>query len=93
MKTVLSALKSFNHKFFSKLFARKYEKILRNTLCIGVGGSFDVWSGVVKRAPIFFQKIGCEWLYRVLTQPARIKRIFPTLPMFLFRVIIKRDDI
>ena len=72
-----------------ELFIRKYKEMFANSICIGVGGSFDVWSGVTKRAPKIFQQLGCEWLYRVLKQPSRIKRIFPTLPMFLFRVIIK----
>ncbi len=44
-------------------------------LTIGVGGSFDVWSGRIKRAPIFVQKLGLEWLYRMLIQPSRVVRI------------------
>lgn len=72
-----------------ELFITKYKEKFTSGIFVGVGGSFDVWSGMTKRAPIFFQKIGCEWLYRVVTQPSRFKRIFPTLPRFLFRVIIK----
>lgn len=64
--------------------ARKY---LPNTLMIGVGGSFDVWSGEVERAPEVYQKLGLEWLYRTLKEPQRFKRIFPTLPRFILRVI------
>ncbi len=44
-------------------------------LCIGVGGTFDVWSGRVKRAPKLIQKMGIEWLYRIIIQPSRIVRI------------------
>lgn len=72
-----------------ELFITKYKEKFTSGIFVGVGGSFDVWSGITKRAPVFFQKIGCEWLYRVATQPSRFKRIFPTLPRFLFRVIIK----
>ena len=54
---------------------------------IGIGGSLDVWSGKVKRAPNAFQALGLEWLYRTISQPARIKRIFPTLPMFIIKAI------
>ncbi len=72
-----------------EIFIAKYKEQLSGKLMIGVGGSFDVWSGKVKRAPIFFRKLGCEWLYRLITQPSRFKRIFPTLPLFLFRVIIE----
>lgn len=71
-------------------FTNKSKEKLPNTTFIGVGGSFDVWSGEVQRAPMFFRKIGCEWLYRVLKQPSRFKRIFPTLPLFLVKVIIEK---
>lgn len=64
--------------------------ILPSTLMIGIGGSFDVWSGVVKRAPKIWQKLGLEWLYRTITQPERIKRIFPTLPIFVYNVVKER---
>ena len=65
-----------------------YKKILKNTIMIGVGGSFDVFSGVVKRAPMFFQKTSLEWFYRLMIQPSRFSRIFPALPLFLVRVIL-----
>lgn len=65
-----------------------YKKILKSTIMIGVGGSFDVYSGVTKRAPIFFQKTSLEWFYRLVTQPSRFSRIFPALPLFFVRVIL-----
>ncbi len=40
----------------------------------GLGGSFDVYTGNVKRAPAFFVKLGLEWFYRLIRQPARIGR-------------------
>lgn len=69
-------------------FIRDARKLLPQSLMIGVGGSFDVWSGEVKRAPWIFQKLGLEWLYRTVKEPWRFKRIFPTLPRFLFRVLL-----
>ena len=39
---------------------------------MGVGGSFDVVSGLVKRAPLWMQKIGMEWLYRFAQEPRRM---------------------
>ena len=42
---------------------------------IGLGGSFDVWSGKIRRAPRFFCDHGLEWLYRSLSRPSRIGRI------------------
>ena len=64
--------------------------IIKNAIWIGVGGSFDVWSGIVKRAPVIYRKLGLEWLYRVIDNPKRISRIFPTLPIFLYRVIMNK---
>lgn len=61
------------------------KKVLKPALMIGIGGSLDVWSGNVKRAPRILQKLGLEWLYRTMLQPSRIKRIFPTLPLFLIK--------
>lgn len=66
-------------------FIYNAKKVLKPALMIGIGGSLDVWSGNVKRAPKIFQKLGLEWLYRTLLQPSRIKRIFPTLPLFLIK--------
>ena len=43
-------------------------------IIIGVGGSFDVWSGRIPRAPKVFQKLGLEWFFRLLRQPKRIWR-------------------
>lgn len=68
------------------------KKVLNPCLMIGIGGSLDVWSGTVKRAPKIFQKIGLEWLYRTVSQPSRIKRIFPTLPMFLIKVLCHKNN-
>ena len=52
----------------------------------GVGGSFDVISGRLNRAPAFFQKLGMEWFYRLLKEPWRWKRQL-ILPKFLIKVI------
>lgn len=71
-------------------FIAKAKEILPYGLMVGVGGSFDVWSGVVERAPKIYQKLGLEWLYRTVKQPERFKRIFPTLPLFVLRVLKER---
>jgi len=52
----------------------RYKSRLNCKILMGVGGSFDVLSGKVPRAPKFFQKIGMEWLFRLLRQPKRIWR-------------------
>lgn len=72
-------------------FIYNAKKVLNPALMIGIGGSLDVWSGMVKRAPKLFQTMGLEWLYRTITQPSRIRRIFPTLPVFLIKSLTKRS--
>lgn len=52
---------------------------------IGVGGSFDVIAGTVKRAPKIWQKIHLEWLYRLLKQPSRFGRML-SIPRFMMKV-------
>ncbi len=48
-------------------------------LYMGVGGTYDVFTGHVKRAPKIWQNMGLEWLYRLLSQPSRIRRQFKLL--------------
>jgi N-acetylglucosaminyldiphosphoundecaprenol N-acetyl-beta-D-mannosaminyltransferase len=52
---------------------------------IGVGGSFDVMAGVVKRAPEIWQKLNLEWFYRLLNQPSRWRRML-AIPQFVLKV-------
>ncbi len=80
---ILVALGSPKQEFFIKALKSRLPK----SLMIGLGGSFDVWAGVVKRAPKIYQKLGLEWLYRTVKEPQRLKRIFPTLPLFLLKVL------
>lgn len=77
---------------FAALGYPKQEKLLallrRNevpALMMGVGGSFDVFAGAVKRAPETFQKSHLEWFYRLVTNPSRFRRMM-VLPQFAMRV-------
>lgn len=45
-----------------------------DALYMGVGGTYDVFTGHVKRAPKIWQRMGLEWLYRLISQPSRLKR-------------------
>jgi len=58
-------------------------------LCVGLGGSLDVFAGKVRRAPVLFQKLGLEWLYRLIREPRRLKRSLK-LPLFVFAVMMAR---
>lgn len=84
-KFVAVALGAPKQEFFIKKCIEKHP----NAVYIGVGGSFDVWAGKVERAPKIFRVFGCEWLYRTLKQPERIKRIYKTLPIYLIKIIIE----
>ena len=53
---------------------------------IGVGGTFDVMAGVVKRAPKWMQRAKLEWLFRAMLQPSRAGRLI-ALPKFVFKVV------
>lgn len=54
-------------------FLYQNREILKNVnFIMGVGGSFDVIAGKVKRAPLWMQKSGLEWFYRVLQEPGRM---------------------
>jgi N-acetylglucosaminyldiphosphoundecaprenol N-acetyl-beta-D-mannosaminyltransferase len=58
---------------------------LNVNLAMGVGGTFDFWSGKVRRAPGWLRAWGLEWLYRLITQPWRIRRQL-TLLKFIWLV-------
>jgi exopolysaccharide biosynthesis WecB/TagA/CpsF family protein len=57
---------------------------------VGVGGLFDYEAGVVSRPPLLIQRLGLEWLYRLFTQPHRLRRIWRATGLFLYHVICWR---
>lgn len=67
------------------------EELLKHhkALYMGLGGSFDVYTGTKKRAPMIYQKMGLEWLYRLLKEPTRISRQ-ASLIKFFIKVIFGR---
>lgn len=56
-------------------------------VCMGVGGSFDVLSGRIPRAPLWMQRHGMEWIYRSIKQPNRVFQVF-ALFYFIWLVIL-----
>jgi N-acetylglucosaminyldiphosphoundecaprenol N-acetyl-beta-D-mannosaminyltransferase len=69
-----------------ELWMNKYREQLRVKVCQGVGGTFDVIAGRVRRAPYLFRRMHLEWLYRLLAQPKRLLRQ-TALPKFVFQVL------
>jgi N-acetylglucosaminyldiphosphoundecaprenol N-acetyl-beta-D-mannosaminyltransferase len=57
-------------------------------LAIGLGGSFDFLTGKIRRAPKFLQRMGLEWMWRLLQQPQRWKRIWNATVVFMIKVIL-----
>ncbi len=60
-------------------------------LSIGLGGSLDVWSGRLRRAPLVFRKLSLEWLWRIILEPKRIK-FLPVIPIFAFKILRERHS-
>ncbi|RIX51063.1 glycosyltransferase [Paenibacillus nanensis] len=70
----------------------KYKERLGVPFIMGVGGSFDVISGKLKRAPELFQKLKMEWLYRLLQEPSRYRRML-ALPKFVVKVLRNKENV
>jgi len=71
---------------YSEKWICKYRTTLQTKVAFGVGGSLDVIAGKVKRAPVIWQKLHVEWLYRLLSNPSRWRRQL-ILPKFAWKVI------
>lgn len=71
-----------------EIFIDQWKDQLGVDFVMGVGGTFDVVAGKVKRAPIWMQNAGLEWLYRVLQEPRRMwKRYLVTNSKFLYLLL------
>ncbi|MCK4441295.1 MAG: WecB/TagA/CpsF family glycosyltransferase [Sulfurovaceae bacterium] len=71
-----------------EIFLNRYRNIINISFIMGVGGSFDVIAGKVKRAPLWMQKYGLEWFYRFLQEPRRMwKRYLVTNSLFIYLIL------
>ena len=86
---------------FVALGIPRQEKWIRSHLqelgvpvCVGIGGSFDVISGRKKRAPVWMQRTGLEWLYRAAKEPQRIPRLaaLPRIVLLTFRELLRPPE-
>ncbi|MEB3328649.1 MAG: WecB/TagA/CpsF family glycosyltransferase [Candidatus Sericytochromatia bacterium] len=66
---------------------RHHQSALGVPVAMGVGGSFDVLAGRVRRAPVAFRRLHLEWLFRLLQEPWRLQRMRATLPAFVREVL------
>ena len=67
-----------------------HKDVLKVDVATGQGGTFDYEAGRIKRAPVFIQKIGMEWLWRLMKEPKRIIRM-RVLPVYLLKLFFKKD--
>ncbi|MBO5397624.1 MAG: WecB/TagA/CpsF family glycosyltransferase [Clostridia bacterium] len=63
---------------------------LKVDIAAGQGGTFDYEAGNIKRAPVWMQKCGIEWLWRLIREPKRIKRM-AVLPLYLLTILFTKD--
>ena len=70
-------------------FMARHQKALHVKLMAGLGGTLDSFAGTVKRAPKWMIRCNLEWLYRLIKEPKRFKRML-RLPKYLWAVVCKR---
>ncbi len=66
---------------------RAHRNLCPKAIWIGVGGSFDIWSGLKSRAPGWLRNNNLEWLYRLYQEPWRWRRML-VLPQFFFKAVL-----
>jgi len=74
---------AYGHPKQEEWVHRNMDKLITAKVAIGVGGAIDFAAGKAKRAPRLLQKLGLEWLWRLVTQPRRFKRIWNATFVFV----------
>ena len=72
-----------------EIFLNTYKQVINIPFIMGVGGSFDVVAGFVKRAPGWMQKSGLEWFYRVIQEPKRMWKRYLFGNIAFTRLVLK----
>lgn len=87
-------LQAKNYDIIFCNFGAPYQEVFLNSLkndimgvAMGVGGSFDYLTGKIKRAPKWMRILGLEWLWRLILQPQRWKRIWKAVVVFPIKII------
>jgi len=81
---------ALGHPKQEKWIKENMPKIPSIRLAIGVGGTFDYLAGKTPRAPQIMRNLGLEWLFRLILQPWRVKRIFRAVFVFMW-LVFKKD--
>lgn len=99
MNDALCKMQNAKYKILFCNFGAPYQEIFLNCqkndtirVAMGIGGSFDFLTKKVRRAPVFWRKIGLEWLWRLLQEPKyRLKRVWRAVVIFPFLVIFVKN--
>jgi N-acetylglucosaminyldiphosphoundecaprenol N-acetyl-beta-D-mannosaminyltransferase len=76
-----------------KFIFENREKFPNAKILIGVGGTFDFFTGKIPRAPGFLRNIGLEWLWRLIREPKRFRRIWNAVVVFPVKVLLGKDEL
>lgn len=82
---------AWGHPYQELWMHRALPQLQSVKVAMGVGGAFDFHAGNVRRAPKIFRTLGLEWLWRLIRQPWRIKRIFKAVIVFPWLVISRKS--
>ena len=78
---------AFGHPKQEAWIARHIQDFSNLQIILGVGGTFDFWAGRIKRAPKFMRRVGLEWLWRLIVEPKRWRRILNAVIIFPLTVL------
>lgn len=84
-------LVAFGHPRQERWLARHLHEFPSVRVAVGIGGTIDFWAGAVTRAPRWLRQIGLEWLWRLIQEPRRLKRILRAV--FVFPAMVLWDRI
>lgn len=85
-------LAAFGHPHQEKWLHEHLAQMPSVKIAIGVGGTFDFWSGVAHRAPRLMRLLGLEWFWRLILEPKRWRRIFNAVIVFPVEVMAEQIE-
>ena len=87
IKSVDIIMVAYNQNKQERWIVRNSNKIPAH-LSIGIGGTFDYIAGHYKQVPTIMTRMSLDWLFRLITQPFRIRRIINAFPIFPFKIFL-----
>jgi N-acetylglucosaminyldiphosphoundecaprenol N-acetyl-beta-D-mannosaminyltransferase len=81
-------LVGFGHPKQERWIANNLHQFPSVKIVVGVGGTFDVWAGRIFRAPKWLRALGLEWLWRLMQEPKRFRRIWNAVIVFPYAWLV-----